>query len=98
MTIAVVSDEGTVTITDAALSQIVVQAAEAGTGARVRRRRQLELAIADTGTRVQLELAVPYGRVLPDVARDVQERVASALGTMCGVNVAAVDVTIEELS
>ena len=76
MTIAVVSDEGTVTITDAALCQIVVQAAETATGARVRRRRQLEIAIADTGTRVQLELAVPYGQVLPDVARDVQERVA----------------------
>jgi uncharacterized alkaline shock family protein YloU len=98
MTIAVVSDEGTVTITDAALSQIVVQAAEALVGVRVRRRRQLEIAIADTGTRVQLELEVPYGRVLPDVARDVQERVASALGTMCGVNVTAVDVAIEELS
>jgi uncharacterized alkaline shock family protein YloU len=98
MTIAVVSDEGTVTITDAALSQIVVQAAEALVGVRVRRRRQLEIAIADTGTRVQLELGVPYGRVLPDVARDVQERVASALGTMCGVSVTAVDVAIEELS
>jgi uncharacterized alkaline shock family protein YloU len=98
MTIAVVSDEGTVTITDAALSQIVVQAAETLVGVRVRRRRQLEIAIADTGTRVQLELGVPYGRVLPDVARDVQERVASALGTMCGVNVTAVDVAIEELS
>ena len=64
----------------------------------MRRRRQLEVAIADTGTRVQLELAVPYGLVLPDVAQAVQERVASALGTMCGVNVTAVDVTIEELS
>ena len=98
MTIAVVSDEGTVTITDAALIQIVVQAAESAAGARVRRRRQLEIAIADTGTRVQLELEVAYGSVLPDVARGVQERVASALGTMCGVNVTAVDVAIEELS
>ena len=98
MTIAVVSDEGTVTITDAALSQIVVQAAEGAGGVRVRRRRQLEIAIADTGTRVQLELAVRYGQVLPDVAHDVQERVAVALGTMCGVNVTAVDVSIEELA
>ena len=98
MTIAVVSDEGTVTVTDAALNQIVVQAAEAAGGTRVRRRRHVGIAIAETGTRVQLELAVTYGRVLPDVARDVQERVASALGTMCGVNVTAVDVAIEELS
>jgi uncharacterized alkaline shock family protein YloU len=98
MTITVVSDDGTVTVTDAALNQIVVQAAEAAEGTRVRRRRHVEIAIAEAGTRVQLELAVTYGRVLPDVARDVQERVAAALGTMCGVNVTAVDVAIEELS
>jgi len=35
--------------------------------------------------------------VLPDVARDVQERVAAALGTMCGVTVSAVNVVVEEL-
>lgn len=98
MTIAVVSDEGTVTVTDAALNQIVVQAAETTSGTRVRRRRHVEVAIAETGTRVQLELAVAYGMVLPDVARDVQERVTAALGTMCGVTVTAVDVTIEELT
>jgi uncharacterized alkaline shock family protein YloU len=97
MTIAVVSDEGTVTVTDAALNQIVVQAAEGAGGTRVRRRRHVEISIGETGTLVQIELAVTYGQVLPDVARDVQERVASALGTMCGVNVTAVDVTIEEL-
>ena len=98
MTIAVVSEDGTVTVTDAVLNQIVVQAAESAAGARVRHRRHVEVAIAETGTRVELELAVAYGRVLPDVARDVQERVAGALGTMCGVNVTAVDVTIEELT
>jgi uncharacterized alkaline shock family protein YloU len=36
--------------------------------------------------------------VLPDVARDVQERVADALGTMCGVNVRSVDVNVEEVA
>jgi uncharacterized alkaline shock family protein YloU len=97
VTISVVTDAGTVTLTDAVLSQVVVQAAET-TGARVRRRRAVEIAVAETGTRVQLELAVPYGRVLPDVARDVQERVAAALGTMCGMNVTEVDVAIEELA
>ncbi|MEP6812465.1 MAG: Asp23/Gls24 family envelope stress response protein [Actinomycetota bacterium] len=98
MTIAVVSDDGTVTVTDAVLNQIVVQAAESADGTRVLRRRHVEVAIAETGTRVQLELEVAYGWVLPDVARDVQARVAGALGTMCGVNVTAVDVTIEELT
>ena len=47
--------------------------------------------------RVALELTVAFGKVLPDVARDVQERVASALGTMCGVIVTAVDISVEEL-
>jgi uncharacterized alkaline shock family protein YloU len=47
--------------------------------------------------RVELELAVAYGKVLPDVAQDVQVRVTDSLTQMCGVEVAAVDVTVEEL-
>ena len=96
MTVTVVGDDGTVTVTDAALEQIVVQAAETVDGARVRR-RHTEIAIESTGARVQLELAVAYGRVLPEVARAVQEHVASALGTMCGMTVVSVDVAVEEL-
>ncbi len=97
MTVTVVTDAGTVTVTDAALNQIVVTAAEAVEGARVRRRRHLGIEIGEAGTRVELGLSVAYGRVLPEVARDVQAQVSSALGTMCGVDVEAVDVTIEEL-
>ena len=97
MTIAVVSEDGTVTVTDAVLNQIVVQAAESAAGTRVRHRRHVEVAIAETGTRVELELAVAYGQVLPELARKVQERVAAALTTMCGVHVTAVDVSVEEL-
>jgi len=89
---------GTITISPAALTQVVVQAAESVDGARVRRpRRGLEIAIADGRARVDLELAAPYGAVLPALARDVQERVAAALGGMCGLDVEAVDVAIEEL-
>jgi uncharacterized alkaline shock family protein YloU len=97
MTITVITEDGTVTVTDAALNQIVVTAAEAVDGARVRRKRHLGIEIGEAGTRVELALSVAYGRVLPEVARDVQARVASALGTMCGMNVEGVDVTIEEL-
>jgi hypothetical protein len=92
----VVSDTGTVTVTDAALTRIVVQATESVEGARIRR-RGIEVAVEPGGAHVRLELAVDLGRVLPDVARDVQERVTSVLGTMCGVNVNAVDVAVEEL-
>jgi uncharacterized alkaline shock family protein YloU len=90
-------DAGAITVADAALTQIVVQAAEAVEGARVRRRRRLGLEIEDGGARVELGLAVGYGRVLPEVARDVQQRVRDALRRMCGLEVRAVDVSVEEL-
>jgi len=44
-----------------------------------------------------LELSARYGLVLPDVAREVQERVTDALVTMCGVGVGSVDVSVEEV-
>jgi uncharacterized alkaline shock family protein YloU len=96
MTVSIVGEDGTVTVTDAALAQLVHAAAEQVDGVRVRR-RHTAIAIEGGGARVELELAVAYGRVLPETARAVQERVSSALGTMCGVDVHAVDVTVEEL-
>jgi uncharacterized alkaline shock family protein YloU len=89
---------GTIMVTPAALTQLVVHAAEAVEGARVRRgRRHLEIEIEDGRAHVELELSARYGAVLPEVARGVQERVADALATMCGVNVTAVDVSVEEV-
>jgi uncharacterized alkaline shock family protein YloU len=87
-----------VKVTDAAVTQIVVRAAEGAEGARVHRpRRHLGVEIDGGSASVDLELTVDYGKVLPDVVRDVQERVAAALGTMCGVTVTAVHVSVEEL-
>ena len=87
-----------VSISDATLQSIVVQAAESVEGARVRRpKRGLEVAVADGSARVQLELAVPYGAILQETGRAVQESVAGALRDMCGLP-AAVDVSIEELA
>ena len=94
----VAGDGGSVRITDAALTQIVVRAAESVPCVRVRRpRRHLDVAIEDGRALVELELAVAYGQVLPDAARGVQERVAAAVSTMCEVDVTAVDVSVEEL-
>ena len=77
---------------------LVAQSAEGVAGAHVRRpKRHLAVEIDDGSARVELELAVTYGKVLPEVARDVQARVAAAVGTMCAVNVTAVDVFVEEL-
>jgi uncharacterized alkaline shock family protein YloU len=92
------SEAGTIEISAGALSQLVVQAAEGAVGARVRRpRRGLEIAVEGDRVRVELELAARVGVVLPDVARDVQERVTDALQRMCGLSVEAVDVSVEEL-
>jgi len=80
-----------VTITDAALTQIVVGAAEQVDGARVRK-RGVELEEES----VAISLAARYGVVLPDLARDVQQRVAEALATMCDLNM-RVDISLDEI-
>ena len=91
-------ESGSIDVTPGALTQIVQQAAESVEGARVRRpRRGLDLRLEDGRVRVELELAVRYGIVLPELARDVQARVAEALTTMVALEVEAVDISIEEL-
>jgi uncharacterized alkaline shock family protein YloU len=89
---------GSIEVTPGALAQIVQQAAESAEGARVRRpRRGLDVHVEDGHVCVELELAAPYGIVLPDLARDVQARVAEALSAMVVLDIEAVDVSIEEL-
>lgn len=89
---------GAITVPPAVLTRIVVGAAAGTRGARVRRaRRGVELDVDGGRVRVALELAVGFGEVVPDVAADVQRRVGEALATMCGLDVTAVDVAVEEL-
>jgi uncharacterized alkaline shock family protein YloU len=89
-------ERGSVTVTPAAMTQLVVEAAESVGGAAVRRgRRRLEIEVADGHAHVRLELSARYGVVLPRLARTVQERVTDALTRMCGVEVDAVDVSVE---
>jgi len=91
-------DEGTVTVTAGVLSHVVVAAAETVDGARVRRgRRGLDVDVGEGTARVELELAVRYGDVLPVVAEEVQRRVRAALRDMCALETSAVDVSVEEL-
>jgi uncharacterized alkaline shock family protein YloU len=91
-------EEGTVTLTAGVLSHVVVTAAETVDGARVRRtRRGLDVDVVDGTARVELELAVRYGDVLPVVAEEVQRRVGAALRDMCALETSAVDVSVEEL-
>jgi uncharacterized alkaline shock family protein YloU len=89
-------DRGSVTVSASALNELVVRAAESVGGAEVRRgRRRLDIEVADGHAQVRLELSARYGVVLPTLAREVQDRVADALTAMCGVEVDAVDVSVE---
>jgi len=88
---------GSITITDAALNEVVVGAVGLVQGARPRRRRGVEIEVKGGRARVALDLKAPLGAVLPDLARDVQVSVTSALSGMCGLVVDAVDVTVSEV-
>jgi uncharacterized alkaline shock family protein YloU len=96
MSYVIPGDRGSITVTASVLNELVVQAAESVEGAEVRRgRRRFEVNVAEGHAGVRLELTARYGVVLPELARQVQERVADALTTMCGVEVDAVDVSVE---
>ena len=98
MSLVLPEPEGTITVTPSALAGLVIQAAEAVDGVQVRRgRRRLDIDVTLGEARVRLELTARYGLVLPDVARDVQERVADALATMCALRIESVDVSVEEV-
>jgi uncharacterized alkaline shock family protein YloU len=87
---------GSVTITPSAVAELVVRAAEAVDGAEVRRgRRRLDIDVADGRACVRFELTARSGVVLPQLARDVQERVAEVLTSMCRVEIDGIDVSVE---
>ena len=89
---------GSVRVSEAALSEIVRRAVASVDGVRLRKgRRRLGVELEGGRARAELQLVVVYGRILPEVCADVQERVADALARMCDVEVEAIDVTVEEL-
>jgi uncharacterized alkaline shock family protein YloU len=89
---------GSIRIDGEALAGLVVTAAELVEGARVRRpRRGLDVTVEDGRVRVSVELSARYGSVLPGLARAVQTSIADAVRTAAGLEVAAVDVAVEEL-
>jgi uncharacterized alkaline shock family protein YloU len=89
---------GSVRVSEVALAEIVRRAVGSVEGARLRKgRRRLGVELQDGSARAELQLAVTYGLVLPEVSAAVQERVADALTRMCDVEVEAIDVTVVEL-
>jgi uncharacterized alkaline shock family protein YloU len=96
--VLVSESDGSVRVSEVALTDIVRRAVESVEGARLRKgRRRLGVELQDGRARAELQLAVAYGHVLPEISAAVQERVAEALTQMCDVEVDAVDVTVEEL-
>jgi len=90
---------GSITVSQRALTRLVVRAAETVDGASVRRpRRSVELAHEGGRASVSLELAVRYGHVASETARAVQERVAEAVLATCGLEVERVNVSVEEIA
>jgi uncharacterized alkaline shock family protein YloU len=83
---------GTIAVPHDVVCKIVQTAAESVGGVRVRRR-----GVEVSGGTASLRLSVDYGLVVPEVAREVQQRVGEALRTMCGIAPAAVDVAVQEL-
>ena len=85
-------------MSEVALTEIVRRAVASVEGARLRKgRRRLGVELENGRARAELQLAVEFGRVLPEVSAAVQESVADALTRMCDVEVEAVNVTVEEL-
>ena len=92
MTLVLNGPHGTITVPDAVLLQVATRAAEGIDGLRVRRKRSVDV----EARLVRLELAAQRGEALTTQGERVQEAVAAALKTTCGIDV-TVDVAFEEL-
>jgi uncharacterized alkaline shock family protein YloU len=89
---------GSVRVSEAALNEIVRRAVASVDGAHLRKgRRRLGVELEAGRARAELQLAVAYGCVIPEVSAAVQERVAETLARTFEVEVDAVDVTVEQL-
>jgi uncharacterized alkaline shock family protein YloU len=90
--------EGSITLTAAALNELVAAAARSVDGVRLRRpRRTVEVRHADGRASVSIELGASPTEPLPGLARAVQERVGEALAQVTGLQVERVDVEIAEI-
>jgi uncharacterized alkaline shock family protein YloU len=90
--------EGSITLTAAAVNELVASTARSVEGVRLRRpRRAVDVRHAHGRASVSLEVAATYGEPLAELARAVQERVARELAQVSGLEVERVDVEIAEI-
>jgi uncharacterized alkaline shock family protein YloU len=60
-------------------------------------RRGVRVTADENGVRVELHLVVDWGASIPELGRDVQQRVREYLLRMADVEPAAVDITVDEI-
>jgi uncharacterized alkaline shock family protein YloU len=60
-------------------------------------RRSVRIEEGDGALRVELHVSVDWGARIPDVGREVQERVREYLGRMADLSPASVDVVVDEV-
>jgi uncharacterized alkaline shock family protein YloU len=93
VSLVVQGTSGSITVPGAVLTEIASRAAETVDGIHVRRRRSVDI----EARTVKLGLAARRGEQLTALGGRVQEQVAEAFRTMCGLDL-TVDVAIEELT
>ena len=92
MALVLSGPHGTITVPDSVLVGIATRAAEGVDGVHVRRKRSVDV----ESRVVRLELTAPRTAPLVPLGESVQDAVASALQTMCGLD-ATVDLTFEDV-
>lgn len=62
-------------------------------------KRQKDISVTRTGSDVTVDVSVnvDYGKVVPEVAKEVQRAVAENIQVMTGLNVKAVNVTVQSI-
>jgi len=95
--------EGRATISSDILASYAADAARDVDGVRglvestLHRHKGVRVLGEDGRVRLELHLALEWGTSVPDVGREVQQRVAAYLARMASVEPEAVDVVIDEI-
>jgi uncharacterized alkaline shock family protein YloU len=95
--------EGRATISSDILASYAADAAREVEGVRdlvestLHRHKGVRILGHDRRLRVELHVAVDWGASVPDVGREVQQRVAAYLERMANVQPEAVDVVVDEI-
>jgi uncharacterized alkaline shock family protein YloU len=85
--------EGHSVISPEVLARYAADAAAEVQGVRTKQRRGARVA----GSEVEVHVVIDYGATIPEVAAEVQRRVAEYLGQMADVKPSAVNVVVDDV-